>query len=485
MKKIFYVLILTLSSITLTAQTIQWGPTTKLKVSMSNEFYPKFNMYLGNISGYDYYTSIHRAKTMLYTDKVDFVFIIAKQNEIITSTESTEIHYNYINIQIIDNQIAVFYFDDKNDSEWEIKVDFYNPRDFALKKTLTLFKFKPIGLVSRIINFSVSENKSLFGIMTLVIDPETNAKSFLVKTFDFQFNERSESYFDFQREGTLYFKNFTTNNDGSNYLLISEYKIEDNLSKINKLHLIQCSEGYSNFIEIPMDDMEEPCDYLIVKSNSNKDKLIITEKKSLKTYDLFFKTEDYYELNTHYFKEGNWIIDHTLKLENGNFFISLTNTGSKRFTIQNGVITIKYFKNLQLMCLDSDLNQLVYETRVNRYYSLYDQYAVSKLNIDVKPLYLLDKNSVTLLFNNDALKYVDEIDDEKKIVRKQVTLHSNFQKSIIDESGNVFTKILTNSSLENGKLINGFCHANSDNSITIAKVRKKQITFGTLVQEKE
>lgn len=484
MKKVFYVLILTIASITLTAQTIQWGPTTKLKVSMSNEFYPKFNMYLGNISGYDYYTSIHRAKTMLYTDKVDFVFIIAKQNEIITSTESTEIHYNFISIQIIDNQIAVFYFEDKNDSEWEIKVDFYNARDFALKKTLTLFKFKP-SLVSKIIKFSVSENMSLFGITTLAINPETNAISFLVKTFDFQFNERSETYFNFKSEGTISFKNFSTNNDGSNYLLISEYKIEDNFSKINKLHLIHCNEGYSNFIEIPMDDMEEPCDYLIVKSNSNKDKLIITEKKSIKTYDLFFKTEDYYELNTHYFKEGNWIIDQTLKLENGNFFISLTNTGTKSFSVQSGVITIKYFKNLQTICLDSDFNQLVYDTKIKRYYSLYDQYAVSRLNIDVKPLYLLDKNSVTLLFNNDALKYIDEIDDEKKTVRKQVTLYSNFQKSIIDESGNLFTKILLNSSLENGKLISGFCHANSDNTISIAKVRKKQITFGTIVQENE
>ncbi|PKP27837.1 MAG: hypothetical protein CVU02_02545, partial [Bacteroidetes bacterium HGW-Bacteroidetes-19] len=190
MKKIFYLLIFALSSITLTAQNVQWGEPEKLSITSNLYVYPVFNKYLGNFDGCDYYTSIHNHITFINNNKVDFIFIKTRNNQIDKITKSTTTHYNYINIQVINNQIAIFYYDIQSKDNCEIKVDFFNLNDFAFIKTKKLFNFKSIKDFNNTIKFSVSEDKSIFGILTEAIDPGSSKKILLIKTFDFSFNEK-------------------------------------------------------------------------------------------------------------------------------------------------------------------------------------------------------------------------------------------------------------------------------------------------------
>lgn len=482
MKKYLFINICIVLIFNINAQNVQWGESEKLSLSTYDYAYQVFNKYLGHFNGCDYYTSIHSQKTIFDTDKVDFIFIKTINNKIIKTTESTTTHYNYINIQVINNEIAIFYYDILSKDNCEIKVDFFNLNDFAFIKTKKLFNFKSIKDFYNTIKLSVSEDNSIFEILTEAIDPESSKKIILIKTFDFSLNEKSETKIDLMCEGFYKFKNLTINNDGSCFFSIYEYLIEHSHSKFSKILLINCNGVNSNVIEFKKDGISNITDYIVFKTNTDEDKLIILENTSIKIYNLFFNSATYSAFNEYNLNNGNWIIDQTFRLDNENIFIALSNSERKNFHKNNSNVTIKSYKSINLLCFNSDFNHLVYKTKVNRFYLSYEIFAASYLESDEIPGYFLQNNNITIIYNNDPLRYFDVNDDDKKRISSKITKATNIQKTIIDEYGDVKTTIITDKLFKNLSLIPGFYHPNSDETITLAKKKGKQITFGTITQ---
>lgn len=485
MKKIAFYIISIYLSINVNAQNITWGTPIKFEESFSTFFTTISGHYIGNIDGNDIYTCYKRTKEFFPTTTLDLILFKTNKNELISLSELEKKKYNYISIEVLDDKIALFYFEENNEDKYEVKVDFYNPSDLKFDRSVTLFEYKPVDESHRIIKFTKNENNTLFGILTTAINPENKSNSFLVKTFDFQLEEKGETYFEVPLNETSFFKNFILQNDGYSIVSISEYKMKDYEPFIDKMHFIRCREGEAEFIELQEEEIIDLCDFQIFNNIFNQEKLIITERENIRIYDLSFKNSTYSETNSYTLKDGNWIIDKTIKLNNGTYFIALAKMGRERFESKNGPYMLEYFQSFNFLCFNPSINDFIYETSVGRYYSSHESIVIPNEKISRKPIYLQSGNKVTVVYNSTMTypnEFAEKNGDDLKKIDSDPPKDLNYQKTVIDENGNVENSTLTNSVIEKTGMYSSFCHTNKDETITIVKVWKKDLTIGTIAQ---
>ena len=485
MKNFIFIVIGIYLSLNVNAQNITWGTPLKLEESFSTFFTTISGHYIGNINGIDFYTYYQRSKGFFPTKTLDLTLFKANKNEIISVSELEKKKYSYISIEIFYDMIALFYFEENNEGKYVVKVDYYNPTDLTFNKSVTLFEYKPVDESHRIIKFTKNDNNTLFGILTTAINPENKSNSFLVKTFDFQLEEKGETYFEVPLNETSFFKNFILQNDGYSIVSISEYKMIDYKPFINKMHFIRCREGESEFIELQEEEIIDLCDFQIINNIFNQEKLIITERDKIRIYDLSFTNSIYSETNSFTLKDGNWIIDKTFKLNNGNYFIALAKVGRERFESKNGPYMLEYFQSFNFLCYNPSINDLIYETPVGRYYSAYESSVIPYEKINRSPIYVQSSNKVKVIYNsamNYPMEFAEKNGEDLKKIKSNPPKDLNYQKTVIDENGDVENSTLTNSLIEKTGMYSSFCHINNDETITIVKVWKKDLTIGRIAQ---
>lgn len=484
MKKFFLIIVCIVLIFKIDAQDIKWGSTAILEESLTNLMRSKSGLHLGNVEDCDYYAYFQYDNSFYVNFDVHFAFIKVKNNETILFTPYTDKSYNYHSVLLIDNQIAIVYSEKENDKSTAVKVDYYSTVDLKFQKSELLFSYIPSETLHKLTRFTVSENKTRFAIFTLVKHPDTDANSFLIKTYDFQLQEQLETYIELDLEGNNALNLFTLNNDGSGYILYSEYKYNGDINTIHKIKVIKFDKKNEKNIEIQEDHLSNTLDMNIVQLNDYQAKLIISEEQSLKIFDLDFKKEDFSEFITYKLKKGNWEIDKLLKLDNGNHFIAIANKGVKRYTNQNHQSIVFYNKSLKFYCFDKEFNFLTYETTLGRYYNLIENYRSPEGYLTVSPCYIQNNNKITLFYNSDMnypKKLAEDNGDDNNIISLTESKNCHFQKSTIDENGKITTLTLTNSKTEKGLLNTNFCHLNNNQTVTLVKFYKKNITFGTYI----
>jgi hypothetical protein len=486
MKKTLLLLIFILLTINVYSQNINWGKPLTLKHAFYSHFFFQSGHFIGNIDGFDYYTIYNNSKSLLPTTTTDFTIFKAKNNNIVSVKELEKNKYDYITIQIIEDYIALFYVDKSNEYQFEIIVDIFNPKDLQLQKRISLFKYMPINDSQELIQFSKSENNNLFGILTTAINPEDKTASVIVKTFNDQYEEKEETYFIIDLDGENFLKDFILYNDGTALVTLIENTATAYTFNINKIILVQCKDGESAFITFLEENIHHIQDFSVIKTPSNKQKLFLVQENKIHIYDLSFKEEEKYtELNSFSIKKGSWSIDKILLLDNGNLFFSFTNSGRKRFESQNGHYTLKNFQSFNFICFNSELNNLIYQSKVGRYFSVIDRSVIYNERVNWSPLYVQKGNNVIIVYNSEMdypTNYIKENGDDLTEIESDKTENINYQQTTIEESGHVETKTLSNSKIEKTGIYSSLCHKNDNETISIVKVNKKKLTIGTIPQ---
>jgi hypothetical protein len=483
MKKLFITLLLFFPFL-IFSQTINWGTTTKTLESFSYNWNSKSGTYVGNIEGFDYYVYYRRVNSPTsLSNKMNMAFVKVKNNQVIQFTEFTKKEYLKINIQIMDNKIAVIYLELSRDSKSEVKIDFFDPNLLTFEKSKSLYSFYGDIDYNSFGKFAVSEDKNTTAIMTFAKMPETKQSGILIKTFDNQYNEKDEIYIQDESKFYCIYDQLIVNNDGSGYVVASNYRIENQDYYLDEIDVIKFNESNYSTIKYKEENLNDEMSATVIQTGKEEAKLVLTKKKILRIIDLDFGSENFSESNFYEFKSGDWMIDKVIKLENGNLFFSLANQGMRIITSSNSRTIVYFNKSFMFYCFDASMNELIYELKSGRYYTVNEGIPSPEGYLTVPTFYYQKDNKVTLLYNSDEEypeEHTDKNGNDDPSITTSATKTSLLQKTVIDETGFINTTTLTNSSDEDGLFATPFIHVTEDGKILIAKINNKKITIGTI-----
>lgn len=486
MKKIFYLLILVLISTTSIGQVIDWGPTTKLEERISNTLMGVSGKYLGQIDDYDYFTYFVNSNSFGFNNDIQFSFLKVKNNETVLFTPYTEKSYAYFNVLLIENQIAIIYSEKENDQSSAIKIDYYDPDDLKFRNTELLFTYFHTNSFRKESAFCISEDNTFFGIFTSAKNPETNNNSFLIKTFNLKLQEYSETYLILNDDFYNTINCFSINNDGTGFVACSEFNTNEIPYVLKRIKIYKFGTKNDQLIEFQMNSMNQIKDLHIVQIADQKVKMLLIEEENLKIFDLDFENEWFSNDLTFKINQGNWKFDKILKLDNGNYVIAIADKEIETYSDMNNRVSHTLInKDIQFFCFDKDLNNKIYSICLGRYFRLNENYLSPKGNLCVSPLYYQKNNTVTLLYSSKIQlpkqQPLNGLNDYYKWKREKNS-PCFYQKSTINENGEIITLTLSDYKTEKGLFNTGFCHLNNEETITISKISNKNITFGTIFQ---
>jgi len=486
MKKLFFLTIFLLFVNFGNSQTINWGLTTKTLESFSYNWYSKSGTYIGNINGFDYYVYYRRAKSSInLSDKINVAFVKVKDNQVIQFTEFIQKDYLKINIQVIENKIGIVYLDLGLDINRDVKIDYIDPDLLTIQKTQTLYSYKCNENCNSYAKFAVSEDKKTFAIMTFAIMSDAKNTGLLIKTFNNDYIEKSETYIADEYKTYRLYEQLFVNNDGSGYVVISDYVVGKDNYYLDYIDIIKFNDSDFAKVKYEEENMYDLNSSYMFQTGKENAKLVLSNNKNFKIIDLDFNSENVEESQSYELKPGNWKIDKVIRLENGNLFFSLANQGMEIFLSSNSRTIVYFNKSYHFYCLDASLDNLIYDVKSGRYYSVNEGIQSPEGYLTVPTFYGYKDNNVTLIYNSDEeypKKHTEKNGDDDRIITTTATETSLLQKTVIDENGNVKTTVLTNSSDENGIFVTPFIHVTDDGKIIIAKINNKKITFGTIAQ---
>ncbi len=484
MKKLFFLIYVLLCTNFGFSQSINWGLTTKTLESFSFNWYSKSATYVGNINGFDYYVYYRRAKSpVILSDKINIALVKVKDNQVIQFTEFVKKDYLKINFQIVENKIGVVYLERGLDSTRDVKIDYFDPDLLTIQRTQTLYSYKCYINFNAYAKFAVSEDKKTFAIMTFAIMPDSKTTGLLIKTFDNQYNEKNEIYIEDEHKFYRLYEQLNVNNDGSGYVVISDYVVEKNSYYLDYIEIIKYHDNDYAKVKYEEKNMSDLISSYVIQTGKESAKFVLSTKENLKIFDLDFSGDNVTESNSYALKSGNWMIDKVLKLDNGNLFFSVANRGMEIFSSSNSRTIVYYNKSYHFYCFDATMDNLIYDMKSGRYYSVNEGIQSPDGYLTVPTFYDQKDNNVTMIYNSDEdypEDHTEKNGEDDRIITTSATETSLLQKTVIDETGFVKTTTLTNSSDEKGIFVTPFIHVTEDGKIMIAKINNKKITFGSI-----
>jgi len=165
--------------------------------------------------------------------------------------------------------------------------------------------------------------------------------------------------------------------------------------------------------------------------------------------------------------------------------------GNQVFCFSNRTIEIntRYFKartnsnkSIQLICLNSNSDEVVYQSTINRYHNITEGSKSPFGNLKNIPFYTTKDDEVIVIFNTepDLKKYIavngsDKINTSEFDSKEVITVYAK-----IDNLGVVRKMTILDSKNDQDIFIGSFSHMDKNDHIIISKVKKNKITFGSI-----
>jgi hypothetical protein len=241
MKKLFLFLSL-FFVISLQAQQVSWGTPTKLNETFSASNKLVSGKYLGKINGVDYYTYYSRVLKFLTAEGFQFAFCKVNSNGIQKFSPYTTLNYNFIDITIINDQIAVIYTTGEKKEKRNVKIDFYNPNTFLKSKTVTLFSFHPVDKYEPFSRIVYSEDKSQL-CMVINGKSESGGSTLIIKSYDNKMEELWSENFNYFGDGYPEIGDIVFSNSGKLILHLNIYDSDKNKRKLVSYLFAEITNG--------------------------------------------------------------------------------------------------------------------------------------------------------------------------------------------------------------------------------------------------
>ena len=487
MKKLLFIVSF-LFAVNLYSQNVQWSVESKLTENILNSMYGTSGKYLGEIGNVDFYVFAQKVPSFFDFPEIVCSFIKVKDKKVIQSSKFTK-EYMFIDVDIIDKQIGILYYEEKSDDTISLLVDYYSLTTFELEKTRTIFSFISDDHIPNFVAYAASPDQGTKTILTQEINPETEESELFIHVFDNSFYEK-------------YYKSTPINFSKNQYLgKIQVFNNGPILFDIKSTHDVSYNPVFNDAIFYLVDESGLKQISLTDQSITNPSqipkyddigyinidkfqyKVVTSYNMCFRIFNLDFKNNFVSEPIVQSSNNGTWKIDNILRLSNGNQVFCFANR-----TIEINTQFLKARtnsnKSIQMICLDPNSDEIVYQTTLNRYHNVVEGSKSPFGNLKNIPFYTTNDDEVIVIYNTepDLKKYIAVNGSDKAAVsefdsKEVITIFAK-----IDNLGFVRKKTILDSKDDKDKFIGVFSHLDKNEKIIVSKVKKSKMTFGIITQ---
>lgn len=487
MKKLFLFLSL-FFVISLQAQQVSWGTPTKLKESFTAATKLVSGKYLGKINGIDYYTYYSRLTKFLSVEGFQFVFCKVSDNGIQKFSPYTTLNYNFIDIMILNDQIAVIYTTGEKKEKRNVKIDYYNPNTFLKAKTVSLFSFNPIDKYEPFSRMVYSDDKSQ---MCMVINgkSESGGSSLIIKSYDKAMEELWTENYNYFGEGFPEIGDIVLSNSGKLIIHLNIYDSDKNKRKLVSYLFAEVSNGSIREINSTETSKKGLFDFKLKVVGEDQYFAASSEELMLTGFMLDFNKEEVNKVFTQSVYEGFWKIDDILILKNGNITIAAANRNLDVLTQTNGngMTSYKYFywnRSLLFVGYNPEKNEIEYSKYYGREFNIAQGMRSEQPQLTMAPFYFVKENDICVIYNT-AHDTKDNVSNKKEAPFLMYMTCVNTKKPvtrllIVDESGKIKVKTLFDAKTAKGIFATTFAHIDDEGEVVLAKFKAKYLTIGTV-----
>lgn len=485
MKKLLFIVSF-LFAVNLYSQNVQWSVESKLTENILNSMYGTSGSYLGEVGNVDFYVFAQKEPSFFDLPGKVFSFIKVKDNKVIQSSKFTK-DYMFIDIDIIDKQIGILYYEEKSYDTFDLKIDYYSLSTLELEKTRTIFSFISDDENSNFVSYAASPDKSTKTILTQEINPESEESELFIHVFDNNFYEKyyKSTPIDFKNNqylgkiqvfnnGPILFDIKSTHDVSYNPVFNDAifYMVDE--SGLKQLSLTD--QSITNPSQIPKYD-----DIAYMNTGKFQFKVITSFNMCFRIFNLDFKKKFISEPIVQNSNKGTWKIDNILHLSNGNQVFCFANR-TIEFNTQFLKARTNSNKSIQLICLNPTSDEIIYQCTLNRYCNIVEGSKSPYGNLKNIPFYTTKEDEVIVIYNTepDLKKYISINGSDKGEVsefdsKKIVTIFAK-----IDNLGFFRNKTIHESDNNKDIFIGTFSHKDKNEKIVISKAKKNKITFGVI-----
>jgi hypothetical protein len=486
MKKNLLIILCFFAAFQIHAQNVQWGPVLKVKEGFFYSNQTVNGTYLGQLNGADYYTYYTKRPKGFVIEDTRFAFLEVKGSTITKFTPYSDSKYEYLDVNMVNEQICVFYETGEKKAKRNIKVDYYTPSTLKKSKTINLVSFDPIDKDDPYINVFHSENNKFIGLFANGKNPETGKGTIILKCFNDNLEEVWTSYYDFNGNGYPEIGDMMISNSGNITIHFMKYE-SDKKKRLESFYFAKISGESISELEYSVTGKPEVIDYKIGEYKENQNLFVYTEEESVNIIKLDFTNQNATNIVSQKPYEGNWKIDKIIDLGNGRYTVAVQNRDMVPIPSRNsnGTVTTTFYywnRSFLFLGINSENDELIYNKYLGRKYAHMQELPSYELEITIPATYIVKEGDIFVVYNTD--KNTEDKTSNKKekpaIIPgfTMATFKPITKMATISESGDIKVKTLCSSKTDKGTFLTTFCHLDSDGKLVVLKAKSKKVAAG-------